>query len=139
MQPPALYPPANLARFCDPRDGYKIGRQSVVRVRFLGHLVYRRKCVRHLPIELGMHVYERPIIVVRVLDLLEVGNRNATGVGQQIRDHIGALFKQNLVRFGSGRTVGQFANDLGFNLARVSLGDSAFQCGGIQYVALKFQ
>ena len=53
-----------------------------------------------------------PEEALAVLHPLEVGNRHAAGVGQDIGNHEDILFRQNLVGQRSGGAVGAFAENL---------------------------
>ena len=61
-----------------------------------------------------------PVVAVEVLDPLEVADRHAAGVAQDVRDQEHAVLGQDLVGVGRGRAVGGLGDERGLDVAGVA-------------------
>ena len=71
-----------------------------------------------------------------VLHPLEIAHGDATGVGQNIREHCDAAARQDFVSMRRGRAVSGFGDDAGFDGLGVVQGNDVFERGGDKNVAL---
>ena len=76
---------------------------------------------------------------LHVLDPLEVADRHAAGVAQDVRDQEHAVVVQDLVGLGRGRPVGRLGHDLGLDPMRVALRDLVLERGRHQDLAVELQ
>jgi len=82
--PFGLHPAPQFAGFRYAGDGHEVGGQAHIHLFARVHLVDAGERPRHLLVEPLVHLAERPVEVVRVLDLLEVRDGDAAGVGQEV-------------------------------------------------------
>jgi len=66
-----------------------------------------------------MYFLFRPVEIIGVLDLLEITDRYAAGVGQKVGDNENPFFVQDIISFDRGRAVRQFADDFRLDIGRV--------------------
>src|SRR5271169_4027562 len=81
-------------------------------------------------LEFVVHIVFRPEVAVAVLHPFEIGNRNATGIGQNVRDYKHAAVKQDVVCRRRGGTVGALGQDSSLDAAGIPAVDHAFGGGG---------
>ena len=93
----------------------------------------------HLPIQPFVHGFLIPVIAVGVLDLLEVGDGDAPGVAQEVRDHVHAPLVQDHVGFRGGGAIGELGQDLGLDPVGVLLGDLILQGRRDEHGHIEFQ
>ena len=80
-----------------------------------------------------------PEEALHVLDPLEVADRHAAGVAQDVGDDEDAAVVQDLVGLRGGRPVGGLGDDLGLDLRRVGAGDLVLERGGDEDVAVELE
>src|SRR6185437_13583964 len=91
----------------------------------------------HGDFETLVHHRFGPIIALAVLHPLEVRNRNAAGVGQNVRDHKDLFVFEYLIRQRRCGAVRAFAKDLATNAIGVHRGDDVFRRRGHQDFAFE--
>src|SRR5262245_23177638 len=114
---------------------------------FEGHLVHpeaeRREPVGQVPLsglgpdsaeglehqlpELGVHLLLVPEVLLQVLHPLEVADRHAAGVAEDVRDDERVGLRQDAVRLRGGRAVGAFGDDAALEPRGVLGGDDPLQ------------
>ena len=82
-----LDPAAQLHGFHNPVDCDHIGCIAHADFLFNGHVQDTLKRLGHVRIQFLQDFFFSPVEVHIILDTLKVGNRNATGVAQEIRDY----------------------------------------------------
>src|SRR5450756_2841636 len=85
------------------------------------HIVDTVECLGHDTVKPLVDFLLGPVVSVVVLNPLEVGNGNATGVAQNVRDDKSAVLLKDLVCIRVDTTVGQLDDDLRLDVLRIVL------------------
>ena len=102
-------------------------------------LTKRCPLTSHHLLEAAIHDLFCPEVAHAVLHPLEVGDRHAAGVGEDVGHDEDAFRLENLVGIGRGRAVGTLDDDLGLNARSVGRGDLVLGRGGHQQIAVEFE
>ena len=105
----------------------------------LGQLMHGMISVRHLFVQSFVDNRLGPVIVVRILDHLEVGDSDTAGVAEEIRQDVDVFGLEDVVSFRCGRPIGQFGDDFGFDVGGIPAGDHTFQGGWNQHIHIQLQ
>ena len=115
-------------------DRDDVGCRSQVGLVFDRRLQHVVEGFHHLRLEPLVHFLLFPEISVAILDPLEVGGRDAAGVGEDVRNHEDTALVQLAMRFGGRRAVGALGDDLGLDHRGVLFGDLVLERGGDEHV-----
>jgi len=88
----------------------------------------------HPGVELLSDLFDVPAVPVDVLDHLEVGDGDASGVAEEVGDDVDPLIVEDLIRLGGGGAVGELRDDLRLYPGGVLLGDDVLEGGDDQDV-----
>src|SRR5579862_8672130 len=125
-----------LGNTLDGKEVCALPQRNPVLLRPIPYLCER--AMHHL-LETSVDLVLVPEERLQILDPLEIGDRHAAGVGEDVGyDGDAALLEQD-VRVGSDRTVGRLEDEPRLNTPRVLLGDLVLECGGHQHIAGNLQ
>ncbi len=94
---------------------------------FAGDTVYRLKGSRHRRIEPFMDLGQRPIIVARVLHLLQIANRHTARVAHKVWEQRDPLVKENIVGLGGRGAIGELGDHFRPHTVSIVLGNHILQ------------
>src|SRR5690606_16397833 len=103
--------PAELERPGHPLDRDDVGRDAERHAVLLARVVDLVEGLVHHPVEAAVDAVEAPEVAVAVLDPLEVGDRHAAGVGEDVRDDDDAVLLEDGVGGGGRGAVGALGDD----------------------------
>src|SRR5450759_707917 len=118
---------ANLGCACDLVHGEGIGGGAHRDLQLVGLRAHLLVCPRHDVVEALVDLALLPEELLQVLDPLEIGDRHAARVGQDVGDQEHAFVGEDVIGFGGGRTIGSLSHDPGSQLGGVVAGDGALQ------------
>ena len=124
--------PAELDGLDYATHGQEVGGLAHVDVPLLVDGVHALERLDHDLLEAVVDLVLGPEQAVQALDPLEVGHRDATGVGQDVRDEQDAVLVEDPVRLGGVGAVGGLARDLGLDVWGVLRGDTFSRAAGIR-------
>ena len=93
----------------------------------------------HSPFKLCVDFSDVPIVVIRVLNLLQIRDRYPARVRQEVGNHIDAPLVENYIRVRRCWTVRKLADDLCPDLVRIPRGYGIFQRRGDKDVHRQFK
>src|ERR1035437_3348846 len=123
MQPASGVQAADAAGFGDTRHAEHIRRQAHVDLLVGVDLEHVGEGPGHYLLQFRVDILLIPEEVVFVLHPLEVADRHATGVTEDVRDQEYALLVEDAVGFRGHWAVGRLGDDFGVNGRRVHFGD----------------
>ena len=89
-QPAPYVHPRSLHASATRETPQQVGCQSIMYSKLLRHAVHGVVGFSGAAIEFRVNVRQRPVVAVRVLHALQVGDRNCASAGKQVGNHIAA-------------------------------------------------
>src|SRR3989339_306793 len=137
--PAGLCPAAEFHRLDDAFDRYDIGGLTHVDVVLLRRVEDRMVGGGHFFVKALVDVFRLPVVHIKILDHLEVGDGYAARVTEEVGDDVDAVLVEDLIGLGGRGTVGELGDDLRPDPRGVFLGDHVFQCRGEENVHVQFE
>ncbi len=132
----------NAAEFVDAgdsADGEHVGGGAHVDAALPGKIQYIVKAAPHDRLEALVDQILGPEVPAAILYPLEVRDRHATGVGEDVRDNEHAVLVKNGIGRSRCRAVGSLTDDPRLDVTRVPRGDDVLQGGGKQHIDVERQ